>query len=97
MHDAPARGVHNRLVDLWIVEEQLQRFEGWLTALRAVPTIRHLRERVEAIDPVCAMTVTIDPSAQSYDLDGIAYYFCCAGCRTAFANDPASYLTEASS
>jgi glutamyl-tRNA reductase len=32
-----------------IVEEQRQRFEGWLTALRAVPTIRHLRERVESI------------------------------------------------
>jgi glutamyl-tRNA reductase len=32
-----------------IVEEQRQRFDGWLTALRAVPTIRHLRQRVEAI------------------------------------------------
>jgi glutamyl-tRNA reductase len=32
-----------------IVEEQRQRFDGWLTALRAVPTIRHLRERVEQI------------------------------------------------
>jgi glutamyl-tRNA reductase len=32
-----------------IVEEERQRFDGWLTALRAVPTIRHLRERVEEI------------------------------------------------
>jgi len=32
-----------------IVEEERQRFDGWLSALRAVPTIRHLRERVEAI------------------------------------------------
>ncbi len=32
-----------------IVEEQRQRFDGWLTALRAVPTIRHLRERVETL------------------------------------------------
>ena len=32
-----------------IVEEERQRFDGWLTALRAVPTIKHLRERVEAI------------------------------------------------
>ena len=31
------------------MEEQRQRFEGWFAALRAVPTIRHLRERVEAI------------------------------------------------
>jgi glutamyl-tRNA reductase len=32
-----------------IVEEQQQRFDGWFAALRAVPTIRHLRERVEAL------------------------------------------------
>lgn len=32
-----------------IVEAQKQRFDGWLAALRAVPTIRHLRERAEAI------------------------------------------------
>ena len=32
-----------------IVDEQQQRFDGWLAALRAVPTIRHLRERVERI------------------------------------------------
>ncbi|MDJ0849197.1 MAG: glutamyl-tRNA reductase [Myxococcota bacterium] len=32
-----------------IVEEQRQRFDGWLTALRAVPTIKHLRQRVERI------------------------------------------------
>jgi glutamyl-tRNA reductase len=32
-----------------IVEEQRQLFDGWLSALRAVPTIRHLRERTEAI------------------------------------------------
>lgn len=32
-----------------IVEEQRQRFDGWLSALRAVPTIKHLRQRVEDI------------------------------------------------
>jgi glutamyl-tRNA reductase len=32
-----------------IVEEERQRFDGWLSALRAVPTIRHLRQRVEEI------------------------------------------------
>ena len=31
-----------------IVEEQ-QRFDGWFAALRAVPTIRHLRDRAEGI------------------------------------------------
>ena len=32
-----------------IVAEEQQRFDGWFAALRAVPTIRHLRARVEAI------------------------------------------------
>jgi glutamyl-tRNA reductase len=32
-----------------IVEAEQQRFDGWFAALRAVPTIRHLRERAEAI------------------------------------------------
>jgi glutamyl-tRNA reductase len=32
-----------------VVLEEQQRFEGWLAALTAVPTIRHLRERAEAV------------------------------------------------
>ncbi len=32
-----------------IVREEQQRFEGWFATLRAVPTIRHLRERIENI------------------------------------------------
>jgi glutamyl-tRNA reductase len=32
-----------------IVLEEQQRFDGWLAALNAVPTIRHLRERAEAV------------------------------------------------
>jgi glutamyl-tRNA reductase len=32
-----------------IVVEEQQRFDGWFSALRAVPTIRHLRDRAEGI------------------------------------------------
>jgi len=32
-----------------IVREEQQRFDGWMTALHAVPTIRHLRARGEAV------------------------------------------------
>jgi glutamyl-tRNA reductase len=32
-----------------IVVEEQQRFDGWFAALRAVPTIRHLRDRAEGI------------------------------------------------
>jgi glutamyl-tRNA reductase len=47
-----------------IVEEQRQRFDGWLSALRAVPTIRHLRERVEAI-----RVAELERSLRRLDLD----------------------------
>ena len=40
-----------------------------------------------AIDPICGMTVTISPTALSLERDGITYYFCSAGCRTAFAKE----------
>jgi xanthine dehydrogenase accessory factor len=47
----------------------------------------------EAIDPVCGMTVRADSSSHPYEHDGITYHFCCAGCRTRFAKDPAAFLT----
>jgi xanthine dehydrogenase accessory factor len=47
------------------------------------------------IDPVCGMTVTPGPSTPSFVHDDVTYYFCCAGCRTRFADDPTAFLTEA--
>ena len=32
-----------------IVQEEVERFDGWLSALQAVPTIRRLRARAEAV------------------------------------------------
>jgi xanthine dehydrogenase accessory factor len=49
----------------------------------------------EAIDPVCGMTVRTGPDALTLEHDGTAYYFCCAGCRRAFENDPAAYTRAA--
>jgi xanthine/CO dehydrogenase XdhC/CoxF family maturation factor/YHS domain-containing protein len=39
----------------------------------------------EALDPVCGMTVTIGPDTEHLLLAGADYWFCCSGCRTAFA------------
>ena len=50
-----------------------------------VDAVRALPET--AIDPVCGMTVTITPSALSFERDGVTYYFCCEGCRTSFAKE----------
>jgi xanthine dehydrogenase accessory factor len=38
----------------------------------------------EAIDPICGMTVQIATARHKAEVEGVAYYFCCAGCRTKF-------------
>src|SRR4051794_39944224 len=50
---------------------------------------------VEVVDPVCGMTVTADASHHPVEHEGTTYYFCCAGCSTSFAADPARYLSDA--
>jgi xanthine dehydrogenase accessory factor len=50
----------------------------------------------EALDPVCGMTVAADRTSRPFEHEGVTYYFCGAGCRSAFEKDPAAYLpTEA--
>jgi glutamyl-tRNA reductase len=46
--NAEERRRETTLAEAIVLEEQ-QRFDGWLAALQAVPTIRHLRARAEAI------------------------------------------------
>jgi xanthine dehydrogenase accessory factor len=50
----------------------------------------------EAIDPVCGMTVTASPAGRPLEYEGVTYYFCCAGCRSAFESNPASYSRKES-
>lgn len=52
-------------------------------------------ERVaETIDPVCGMTVAVGESGRPFQHDGVTYYFCCPGCRSAFEADPAQFLSQ---
>ena len=46
----------------------------------------------EATDPVCGMTVTPDASGLPLGHDGVTYYFCCAGCRRTFEENPGAYI-----
>ena len=51
------------------------------------------RDRPQQVsDPVCGMTVTPARRAARCEHDGVDYYFCCAGCRQAFEQDPAAYV-----
>jgi xanthine dehydrogenase accessory factor len=52
-------------------------------------------EPVQATDPVCGMTVAADRCGNPVEHDGVAYYFCCVGCRDAFAKDPGAYVAAA--
>ena len=38
----------------------------------------------QAIDPVCGMTVAVATARHEAEVEGVAYYFCCGGCRAKF-------------
>jgi xanthine dehydrogenase accessory factor len=46
----------------------------------------------ETVDPVCGMTVMASAAAMSAEHDGTTYYFCCAGCRQKFSENPDAYM-----
>jgi xanthine dehydrogenase accessory factor len=46
----------------------------------------------EAVDPVCGMTVMPGNSAMPLARGGTTYYFCCAGCRQKFTENPDAYV-----
>jgi P-type Cu+ transporter len=48
-----------------------------------------------ARDPVCGMDVEVDADTPRHDHAGSVYYFCCDGCRAAFAADPGQFLQPA--
>lgn len=47
-----------------------------------------------ATDPVCGMAVEPSPDSPQLEHEGVTYYFCCEGCRQAFARDPAKPKRE---
>jgi xanthine dehydrogenase accessory factor len=47
-----------------------------------------------AIDPVCHMEVTIATARHTATVLDTTYYFCCAGCRSQFVQDPARFLAH---
>lgn len=46
-----------------------------------------------AEDPVCHMTVDPNNAAATSVYEGKTYYFCAVGCKKAFDQDPAKYLS----
>src|SRR5512146_110748 len=66
-----------------------------LVQLRASGALAGVRSGVPAAepakDPVCGMTVAA-ASSRPVRYEGTDYYFCCAGCRQAFEQDPDAYV-----
>ncbi len=50
------------------------------------------QENGTAVDPVCGMEVKIEGAKHTYELEGKTYYFCMAGCKDKFAENPKAYL-----
>ena len=48
---------------------------------------------LEATDPVCGMTVSVDGNDVTYEYNGTTYYFCCPSCRVMFEADPEKALS----
>jgi len=46
----------------------------------------------EAADPVCGMTVMAGAASLCAEHQGTTYYFCCAGCRRTFEENPDAYV-----
>ena len=62
------------------------RLEGLVATSDRPPVTRPL----QAVDPVCGMTVTIGPDSIHAVVDGTEYWFCNPGCRDSFVADHAS-------
>ncbi len=50
-----------------------------------------------AQDPVCGMQVDESTAAERSRFEGRDYYFCCAGCRTRFEQNPKAYTQRGAS
>lgn len=72
-----------------------RRASGELTAAPDGAAGAGAAARVEAVDPVCSMTVLVDDAKYHAVHDGADYWFCAAGCLRAFTADPESFLTPA--
>jgi len=71
-----------------IVKLRAERSAGpAVEATRAAPS-----PEVEAVDPVCGMTVEIATARFTTRHEGRTWYFCCDGCRRRFEAEPDRYV-----
>jgi xanthine dehydrogenase accessory factor len=76
----------------------LEQSEIAVAVLAEIVAWRHTAARsgappLEAIDPVCGMTVAVVTDTLAAEHDGVTFWFCCEGCRDRFAREPERFLT----
>jgi xanthine dehydrogenase accessory factor len=85
-------------VALSILAEIVQAHPGGARVAAAAPStaspVVAAPAAATAVDPVCGMSVDVASARQTAEVDGVAYYFCCAGCRTKFLKAPQAYLAH---
>lgn len=59
------------------------------------PSAANAAGTASAIDPICGMSVAIATAEYRSEYQGMAYFFCCAGCQNRFEKEPAHYLGRA--
>ena len=84
------RTTHEEMAVAILAELVKLRAAGVLTE-RPKPRRERKGEPKATVDPVCGMSVVPSASAIKAEHDGSAYYFCCAGCRQAFSENPSAY------
>jgi xanthine dehydrogenase accessory factor len=85
----------HREIAVAVLAELVQRRAAGEFAAGVAPASAATTTAIEAVDPVCGMTVTADDAHFPVEHDGTTYWFCCASCSAAFVADPARYLSEA--
>jgi xanthine dehydrogenase accessory factor len=85
------RTTHQEIAVAILAELVQLRASGALT-VRAAPQRSEQAAPGSQVDPVCGMTVAGEGRALRHD--GTDYYFCSAGCRQAFEQDPDAYTRK---
>lgn len=85
----------HREVAVAILAELVQlRASGAITSAVAPRVDARVIQPTEVVDPVCGMTGTAGTSSYPFEHEGVTYFFCSAGCRQAFEERPAAYLSK---
>jgi YHS domain-containing protein/uncharacterized membrane protein YraQ (UPF0718 family) len=100
--DAPATAVVEGMTHYFCSDRCLTRFNANAGSLvtghhhgeSVVDTTSSNQNALEALDPVCGMTVTKESAAAQREHDGVTYYFCGQGCAASFEADPSRYINR---